>query len=1288
MQILNGNPNNTVSKFRLNLVKQAISKAVAQSMPQPSTPLSADESSAPSFTEPTDTDGRRISLMDLDLDPGLEMQDTVLTNNMEPQIATIPDHGRMSMLAGDRIGSIPKSRLDLVINAPSKPGRRTSWIDFFLDLDPPGLGMRDPVLSPSLDGPSVALLDPKPTFVEPANSSNPLALLYPNYFDAAPTFEQSDYYDRSSLNQLITKPMGRIKSGLHSALPAANQSPPADEQSLPAAEQSPPAPEQSLSAAPMSVSGKRQSVYGSSPRASVPPKKCEKLAEHTASQEPFANLRQTGQQNDKPQITEHVVKEQDSSAEPSIDYQSTIFADSVIVLTPQQRKHVTDKFSNALLRDLSSTCFVSEKQTIESSLFNRQFLNSVQDYSKEVIEGTDRRSRRRQVSKAIRVLRHEILGKCYEQLGGFAGSDNRDKPSIVLQIDERDKSQKSVLEKVDDWDIQPLGNVDYSFFGSTSSVPLYGNNDDCALSEMAEQNFSEISSTGPIEDLTTEDQNLYQYLTEHSAFEELIERLKVLVERHFCAQKELIHHKMLLALRRPSVIENFVNRIFRAVFIFDVKILAFLQESYIAGRSQDLRYIVGITGTTVNAQLATVETYLQQVWPENSWELVEALNLAISKAGSNIRSRDIYPTSTSKIEISLEDMKISVCGSEDFLVTIGQQLAWLGAVCQSAPGQLAHSYINFTEVSSLVRGSPTLKFQIRYEVIPLGPLEKPSCWNDLVGNSVLVRGFPSARRNCSAIGLEIPFPIMATMGNVPLITLYRGGYILKGRSEIFVPVKRGADYIQWHLYRHPTRRIFFHDINKMFPNRLLVNTLDGDEVRTLRCFLGWCPESSNSLASGSYDYEAIGYTKTPYLSKKVLSFTGASIGFQQFGAGSLNFAISKRGRMHHLDKAQYYQDLLDAAKQIPVILQDMQDRRAWYADGERIILHVILHRHAIRPYNANGIVQLASAEPGDLDSVRKAMLDNADVLVSYDRDMGQAGLQSKTFKDLVNELYSILEGLMAETVDIADAGIELKLDWKKHVQGWEYMDLVNRKLTPCLREATLRPTCGQWPELARDRNAVVLFGNQFKSVISPQHSLPLCKQFQELPKNKDYLAIESSKLEDMYMESGAVDDRTQITLTGMQLHRSRLVFEGCPRSTFKADCECDRIQQLVPKKVKGAVNPIPKMQRRGALIIGEGKFSWINELGNSWEALREVFHHRHLNPQGDNQPPQQVMSTDVAPQNLPSSCTSENGSKSTSSLENLSSFIATPSTDPSSVSADRSAPASLQCESVPSNGPS
>jgi hypothetical protein len=221
---------------------------------------------------------------------------------------------------------------------------------------------------------------------------------------------------------------------------------------------------------------------------------------------------------------------------------------------------------------------------------------------------------------------------------------------------------------------------------------------------------------------------------------------------------------------------------------------------------------------------------------------------ANSLPSSLLETDQIFPQ---QIQISLKEMKVSVSGTEGLLVAVGQQLAWLGAACRDSAGQLAHCYTSFTDINSTGLELPDLKFQIKYEITTLDSRELSSCWNDLVGDSVVVAGFPFAQRDSSAIGLEVPLQIMATIADIPLVTYYRGGYILKGRSMVFVPVKRGVDFVQWHLYKQSAGCISYQDIKSMFPDRLSVKELDESGLLRKRSFLGWCPESWNNLGQYS-----------------------------------------------------------------------------------------------------------------------------------------------------------------------------------------------------------------------------------------------------------------------------------------------------------------------------------------------------------------------------------------------------------------------------------------------------
>ena len=595
-------------------------------------------------------------------------------------------------------------------------------------------------------------------------------------------------------------------------------------------------------------------------------------------------------------------------------------------------------------------------------------------------------------------------------------------------------------------------------------------------------------------------------------------------------------------------------------------------------------------------------------------------------------------------------------GTIEFLITVGQQLAWLGAVFRCSPSGLSHCYTNFTPVNETNSKLPYVTFSLEYEVMSLDRLGTTSCWNDLVGDVVLVAGFPIPKRPSDAVGLEASLVLIGALADIPLATCYRGGFILKGRSIALVPIRRGESFVQWHLYQKESSRVSYLEIQDMFPNRLLLEDLNENALTTTRAFLGWCPRTCNHLglhpthcshivanrssASSGYDYQSVRYTKTPYLSKSVLSLTGGSIGFQQFGAGNLNFALSTKHGIYHRTRAQYFEDLLDDAKQIPIVLQDMQDRRAVYTDGELVILHIILHREALTPFDTG----LSSASPSDPQSIRQAMLDNADIPVAYDRNMWQPGQQLKTFKYLVNELYTILEGLMAESMNVAEVGLELNFDWKKHVRGWEYMDLVNRKLTPRLREAELKPTCGQWPELIRDKCGIVLFANGFQNIITPEINNRLCRKFQELPKGQDYLAIESAKVEQMYQESGAANDRTQITVTGLTFQRSTHIFEDCSQIlSSRKECECERIQRLVSSQGKGKLRPLPELYPTGAIIMGQGDNNLTDWVGQSWNALRRVFKRRSWGSETQTASPIQESISSGTPQaNLPNpdvSCT-------------------------------------------------
>jgi hypothetical protein len=168
MQILNGYSNASLSRSRLASINAALLRVSNTA----SHVANYDSGSSP-FIEPesptVDTNGRRISYMDVD--PG---------DYLDVAQPTIPD--------------IPH------------PMSATS-------MNPPQSHPHTPVMHQQQqpDTPTENFNNhPKPP-------ANPLNWCYPSYFDAAPQFEESQYYERPSFGQVMSKPLHKIGNRLNTS---------------------------------------------------------------------------------------------------------------------------------------------------------------------------------------------------------------------------------------------------------------------------------------------------------------------------------------------------------------------------------------------------------------------------------------------------------------------------------------------------------------------------------------------------------------------------------------------------------------------------------------------------------------------------------------------------------------------------------------------------------------------------------------------------------------------------------------------------------------------------------------------------------------------------------------------------------------------------------------------------------------------------------------------------------------------------------------------------------------
>lgn len=144
---------------------------------------------------------------------------------------------------------------------------------------------------------------------------------------------------------------------------------------------------------------------------------------------------------------------------------------------------------------------------------------------------------------------------------------------------------------------------------------------------------------------STDDASDYEiphgYLVKDQTFWNLATQMESLFQHFYSDQLELIRYRILCALKRDSKTALDSDAL-EIVIDINLEISRFLTDQYEMGVAQPLGDILAFTGRAMNAQLATLKDYLQQTWPDNSFEVLEALQNAIHSP-SHQCSREFTP---------------------------------------------------------------------------------------------------------------------------------------------------------------------------------------------------------------------------------------------------------------------------------------------------------------------------------------------------------------------------------------------------------------------------------------------------------------------------------------------------------------------------------------------------------------------------------------------------------------------------------------------------------------------
>lgn len=153
----------------------------------------------------------------------------------------------------------------------------------------------------------------------------------------------------------------------------------------------------------------------------------------------------------------------------------------------------------------------------------------------------------------------------------------------------------------------------------------------CSLASLSDVDIAGSDGQAPaiIHIDSSEDKAIYEYLTTHTAFRELVADVEKLIEHHCSDKMEFIRHCIKLSLKRAKSGNECQKDSHNIIFKFEWDLIEFLQEQYSCGVNQEFGSILAVTGQSSDAYCSTVQVYIERTWPDHPTALIKAIQSAL-----------------------------------------------------------------------------------------------------------------------------------------------------------------------------------------------------------------------------------------------------------------------------------------------------------------------------------------------------------------------------------------------------------------------------------------------------------------------------------------------------------------------------------------------------------------------------------------------------------------------------------------------------------------------------------
>jgi len=214
------------------------------------------------------------------------------------------------------------------------------------------------------------------------------------------------------------------------------------------------------------------------------------------------------------------------------------------------------------------------------------------------------------------------------------------------------------------------------------------------------------------------------------------------------------------------------------------------------------------------------------------------------------------------------ELRLTCAGLLCSIRKVVEVVAWAGAALRqsSLPADVAYSVVKVHRTPLPEGSGPHLgiiKVGFDEERIRIEDMTSGFCWQSMVRNPVVARGFPVPVRPSGAmIGLEVPLEVMSILVGTPSLAIFDTRAVMKGFNAAIVPTANVDSIFTWHLFVNKYgSRMPYSDtklragLNLGLSAGTVLTKLQGG-----RHILGWTPKISYNIGmfsdchsiSGSY----------------------------------------------------------------------------------------------------------------------------------------------------------------------------------------------------------------------------------------------------------------------------------------------------------------------------------------------------------------------------------------------------------------------------------------------------